>query len=192
MIMEFVEFFERLEDFGMTDALLPFLLIFVILFAMLQKTKILGEGKKNFNVIVAAIVALLVVIPHVTNSYPPDRDVVDIINSSLPQVSMVMIAIIMALLLIGLMGGEATWLGGSLSGWIAILAFLIVIYVFGGSMGFWEDKFGHWWGSDTTSVVIIILIFAIVVWYITRDADADKATKGLSLVKQFGDMFKKS
>jgi len=189
--MEFQEFFQRLEDFGMTDALLPFLLIFVILFAMLQKTKILGEGKKNFNVIISTIIALLVVIPHVTNSYPPNRDVVEIINSSLPHISMLMVAVIMALLLIGLMGGEAKWLGGSLSGWIAVLAFLIVIYVFGGSMGVWENSLYRWWGSDTTSVIIIILIFAIVVWYITRDAAADKAAKGFSLIKDFGEMFKK-
>ena len=38
----------------------------------------------------------------------------------------------------------------------------------------------------------IILIFAVVIWYITKsDSDADKAGKGMQLVKDFGDMFKK-
>ncbi|MBN2457667.1 hypothetical protein JXB31_00880 [Candidatus Woesearchaeota archaeon] len=190
--MEFVDFFERLEDFGMTDALLPFLLIFVIVFATLQKTNLLGSGKKNFNIIISAIIGLLVVIPHVTNSYPQNRDVVEIINNSLPQLSMLMVAIIMALLLIGLMGGEASWIGGSLSGWIAIIAFLLVVYIFGGSMGIWENSmFSRWFGRDTSSIIVIILIFAIVVWYITRDADSEKASKGFNLIKEFGDMFKK-
>jgi hypothetical protein len=189
--MEFVEFFTRLEDYGMTDALLPFLLIFIIIFAMLQKSNILGQGKKNFNVMVAAIIGLLVVIPHVTNSYPADRDVVQIINNSLPQVSLIAVAIIMALLLIGILGGEAKWLGGSLTGWIAILAFGVVIYIFGGSMNFWENNFSNWLGPDTSSLVVIILIFAIVVWYITRDASSEKASKGFNLIKEFGDMFAK-
>jgi hypothetical protein len=190
--MEFVEFFTRLENYGMTDALLPFLLIFIIIFAMLQKSNILGQGKKNFNVMVAAIIGLLVVIPHVTNSYPPDRDVVAIINNSLPQVSLIAVAIIMALLLIGILGGESKWLGGSLSGWIAILAFAVVIYIFGGSMGAWGNNFiTDWLGPDTASLIVIILIFAIVVWYITRDASSEKASKGFNMIKEFGDMFKK-
>ena len=191
MVMNYVDFFQRLESYGLTDAMLPFLLIFIIIFAVLQKSKILGVGKKNFNVLLALIMALLVVIPHVTGTYPADRDVVKIINDSLPQVSLVAIAIIMALILIGLLGGESTWLGGSLSGWIAIAAVGIIIYIFGGSMNLWSNTFGDWWGSDTTTLVIIILIFAVIVWYITRDADSEKASKSFNLIGELGNMFKK-
>ncbi|MEM4267692.1 MAG: hypothetical protein QXK37_02580 [Candidatus Woesearchaeota archaeon] len=190
----FVEFFQNMENLGFVDALLPFLLIFTVVFAVLQKTNILGAGKKNFNVVIAAVIALLVVIPHVTGTYPPEKDIVAIMNNALPQVSIVLVAIVMALLIIGILGGEARWMGGSLSGWIAILAFLIIVYIFGGSAGWWEDL-GYslgLWDADTIAIVIIILVFAIVIWYITKsDSDADKASKGLALVKQFGDMFKK-
>lgn len=190
-MITFVDFFQRAENMGLTDALLPFLLIFILIFATLQKTNILGAGKKNFNVMIAVIIGLLVIIPHLTNTYPPGRDVVQIINTSLPQVSLIAVAIIMALLLIGLLGGESTWLGGSLSGWIALLAFGAVIYVFGSSMNFWDNTFSDWFGPDTTSIIIIILVFAIIVWYITRDASAEKATKGFHLLNEFGNMFKK-
>jgi hypothetical protein len=191
--MNFEDFFKRLEYYGMLDALLPFLLVFIIIFAMLQKSNILGQGKKNFNVMVAAIIGLLVVIPHVTGTYQK-YDVVKVMNESLPQVSLIAVAIIMALLLIGIMGGESKWLGGSLSGWIAIIAFGVVIYIFGASMNAWDNVFYNWFGTnqeDTMSLVVIILIFAIVVWYITRDAAADKGAKGFNLIKEFGDMFKK-
>ena len=40
-----------------TEMLLPFLLVFVVVFAILQKTKILGEEKAQID----AIVALLLV-----------------------------------------------------------------------------------------------------------------------------------
>ena len=70
----------------LTDALLPFALIFTVVYSVLLKTKILGteaDGKtprKNFNVIISLIVSLLVVIPHITNQYPVGWDVIEIMN----------------------------------------------------------------------------------------------------------------
>ena len=49
------DFAQIMENIGIVDVLLPFLLIFTIIFAVLQKTKILGESKKNFNVIIIYI-----------------------------------------------------------------------------------------------------------------------------------------
>ena len=86
MANEFPEFFVRLEEMGMLDSVLPFILIFTIVFAVLQKTKIIGEGKRQFNTIVALVLSLMVVIPHVTGRYPPGQDIILIINQALPQV----------------------------------------------------------------------------------------------------------
>ena len=110
------DFVMILESWGLTDVMLPFLLIFVIIFAVLQKARILGEDKKKFNVIIALVMGLLVVIPHVLNYYPPNGDPVDIMNQALPQVSLIAVAVIMLLILIGLFGGESKWMGSSLSG----------------------------------------------------------------------------
>jgi hypothetical protein len=190
MATNFVELFRTLEGYGLTDALLPFLLIFTILFAMLQKTKILGAGKKNFNMMVAFILAALVVIPHITRSYPARYDLVEILNNALPNVSIIIVAIVLALLLIGLFGGEAKWMGGSLSGGIAIIAFAIVIYVFGGAAGWWENIGLRWWDQDAITLVIIILVFAIVIWYVTKeDAPADQAAKVSNLMGEVGKLF---
>ena len=60
----------RLDALGLTDVILPFMLIFVIIFAILQKTKILGESRKNLNVVIAIVVGLLVIIPHATGRFP--------------------------------------------------------------------------------------------------------------------------
>ena len=53
--MAYGGFFERavmtLEQIGLTDVLLPFFLIFTLVFAILQKTELLGHDKKNFNVV---------------------------------------------------------------------------------------------------------------------------------------------
>lgn len=191
---DFVRFFQDLEDLGMTDALLPFILIFTVVFATLQKSKILGEGKRNFNVVVAGVLSLMAVIPHVTRSYPAGMDVIEIMNDALPQVSIVLVAIIMALLLIGILGGEAKWMGGSLSGAIALISFALIVYIFGAAANWWDnwpERYG-WWGYDTSSLVIIILVFAIVIWYITREPSAaDKAGAFSNAFGKLGDMFKK-
>lgn len=91
-----------LESMGLTDVILPFVLVFTIVFAVLQKAKIFGDQSKKYNVIFALVVGLLVVIPHVTGRYPPGADVVDIINQAIPSVSVLVIAIIMFLVLVGI------------------------------------------------------------------------------------------
>lgn len=45
----------------LTNVILPFLLVFVVLFAILEKVEILGKEKKNTNIIVALVIALLFV-----------------------------------------------------------------------------------------------------------------------------------
>lgn len=41
--------------------ILPFLLVFAVVFAILQKTKVLGDGKKQIDAIVALVVGLIVI-----------------------------------------------------------------------------------------------------------------------------------
>ena len=65
-----MDFFQSLERWGLTDIMLPFLLVFVLVFAVLEKTAVLGADKKNFNVIVALVLALATIIPHATSTYP--------------------------------------------------------------------------------------------------------------------------
>jgi hypothetical protein len=43
------------------EFILPFLLIFAVSFALLEKTKVLGEGKKTINAIVSFVVGLVFV-----------------------------------------------------------------------------------------------------------------------------------
>ena len=191
-MVTYIEFFELLESYGLTDALLPFLLIFTIVFAVLQKTNILGTGKKNFNVILALIMALTAVIPHVTDSYPEGYDVIEIINAALPQVSLLAIAAIMLMLLIGLFGAESKWMGGSLSGWMAILSFIMIVVIFGGAAGWWTDitEWVSWWSEDTAALVVIILVFGVIIWYVTKpETKGEGAVKFGKFIEEVGNVF---
>ena len=191
-------YFERaiyaLQDMGLVDIFLPFLLIFTIVFATLQKTRILGVGKRNFNVVISFVLAMLVIIPHVTKSYPNQADPVEILNKALPQVSIVFVAIIMVLILIGLLGGEAKWMGGTMSGWIAIAAFLIIAFIFGRAAG-WFARQPRWlrWIDDpnTQALVVILLVFGVIIWFVTKeDTGTERLGKMGYALKEFGDFFK--
>lgn len=187
----FTGLIETLESWGLTDALLPFLLVFTIVFAILQKAKVFGEEKKNMNIVVALVLALLVVIPHITGSYPPGADVVDIMNRALPNISLVIVAIIALLLLLGIFGAEVS---GTVSGGVVAVAFLVVLYIFGAAAGWW----GNWqwitsfFGADAIAIAIIILVFAVLIWFITREeGKSGGPSPGGRLFKGLEDLFKK-
>ena len=187
--------FARVLDRWNVEVVLVFLLIFVIIYAILQKTKILGEGKKNLNTIVAIVVGLLVVIPHVTGRFPPYADPVIIIQDALPSISIVLVAIIFLLILIGVFGQEKVFLGLSMPGWIAFFSFAVVLIVFGGAAGWWSGYFGQtleqFIGAESIAVVIMLLVFGIIIAWITSDSkEADERSTmkrmGVDFSKLFG------
>jgi hypothetical protein len=161
-----------LENLGLLDVLLPFLLVFTIAFAVLQKSKILGPDSKRFNVIISFVLAMTVVIPHVLGIQP---SVVDIINKALPNISLLMVAFMMALLLIGVFGQDVNIGGTQLEGWVVMFSFVAVAYIFLVSGGL-LDRPPPWlsWLVDpeTKSILIAVLVFGIIVWFITKEEKA--------------------
>src|SRR5947207_1013398 len=92
-----------LRDFGLFDVVLPFLLVFALVFALLEKTRILGSEKlksdgpevpkRSLNSTVAFVVAMLVV---ATNK------VVTAINTALPNVVLLIVLLVCFLMLVGM------------------------------------------------------------------------------------------
>jgi len=173
MANEFNDVFLRLDSLGVLDSLLPFILIFTIIFAVLQKTKIVGEGKRQFNTVIALIVSLMVVIPHLTGKYPPGQDVVTIINTALPQVSLLVIAILAALLLIGVFAPGVMFGGTGIGAIMGLFALGAVFYIFGNAAGFWQTTgmFNFLNNPDTQAVLVIVLVFGLIIWFITKSDD---------------------
>ena len=177
------------QTYGIMDFLLPFLLVFTIIFAVLQRTEILGKDKKNFNVVIALILGIMFIVPHMTGTYPMGYDPVQVINEALPSISLVAIASIMLLLLMGIFGGD---FAKAAIPFIATIAIVFVVYIFGATsaLNLWNgpsDVFG-WWTSDLTELIIIILIFGLIVYFITREPNK---TEGGKMMESFGKLFKK-
>ncbi len=169
-----------LREFGIFDVILPFLLVFAVVFGILEKTRILGEEKvgkeiyprKNLNAIVAFVFAMLVVAA---------TKIVGVINLALPQISLLVIVALSFLMMIGIfMKPDNTLYEKLTKGWMTflmILMFIAVIFVFLGNLpanekqswlGFAFDYVVEFWSGTliATLVLLVVVIWAIV--YITK------------------------
>jgi len=188
------DLFQRLYNMGIYDVMLPFLLVFTLSFATLQKSKILhakddkGKGR-TYDAIIGMVMGLLVVIPHVIGLYPPESDPVMIINSSLAVVAVVLVGLMMVFLLLGLWGGSAAW-KGKMTGWVAMICFVVVGYIFGYNAGFFSNmpSWLSWMNDpDVQALLLVFGVFGLIVWFISKDPAAEKST----VVNDIGELFGK-
>ena len=156
-----------LQQYGVMDFLLPFILVFTIVFAVTETLPIFKE-KKQFRVIISLVLALMFVVPHIIGYYPLGYDPVAVMNATLPSISLVAVASVMLLLLMGLFG---TGFAGEAKPWIALIALGFVAYIFGASLGFWIGPYDafSWWSPEITELMIILLVFGLIIWFVTKE-----------------------
>jgi len=165
---------QTLVDWGLVDALLPFILIFVLIFAILQKTKVFtkDDGTKpdrKINGVLAFVIAAMVVVPHITNLYPPESDPINIIMAFLPHTAVILLAVLCVIVLLGLAGGEIP----SLLLWaiaLGALGFLLVIILMTMIPGFFPTA-GFLRDPGTQALLIILLIMGLVGYFVIRDPE---------------------
>src|SRR3989344_2130452 len=131
---------EFLQDFGFFDIVLPFILVFTLVFALLDKTKILGkegeEPKRNINTLVAFVFGLLVV---------ATTSVVQVLNDALPVITLILIILLCFMLLVGAFHGDKEFdhfSSGFWKGFLTLVLFVAVILTF---MNFVETDSGETW-----------------------------------------------
>ncbi|MEK6964229.1 MAG: hypothetical protein AABX70_07425 [Nanoarchaeota archaeon] len=181
-----------LADIGVADVLLPFIIVFTITFAILQKIKVFGtpeQGGKKYNTMVALVLGLAIVIPHVLGSYPEGSDLVVIMNSFLPGVSIFAVLIVMVMLIVGVFG-YGFKMESAFGSILALICAFVVVYIFGAS--------ANWWGvpgalnfvmdPDTQAFIVIVAVFALIIYFVTKD---NKPAGESGWAKNFKDLFEK-
>lgn len=178
---------EFLYTLGMYDVILPFLLVFAVVFAILEKTKVFGvdkiEGveytKKNINAIIAFVIGLLVVL---------STTLVKAINESMSNIVLLMLMSISFLILIGTFYHyeEKVLLEGAWRKMFMILFFIITIMIFlhaikTESGESWLDAFWNFlvnnWTADYAAAVIFLVIVIAMILFITQERKPKKAEK---------------
>ena len=139
---DFYYVFRYLESISFFDIVVPFLLIFAILFSLLEKTHLFG---KDTNVGVNALVALLLSFLSIINT-----KLITWLNLYLGNFSITLIALAVTLLMFQfLLGLENKWLGG-VSIFVGVLAVLIVLI---------QSEFYNPYGPYTSQLNQILIYF---------------------------------
>ncbi|MBN1544966.1 hypothetical protein JW898_05915 [Candidatus Woesearchaeota archaeon] len=166
-----LEFFVRL---GIYDVVLPFLLVFTIVFAIMEKSKVFGTEKtshgeftrKNLNAMVAFVVAFLVV---------ASSRLVAVINETMANMVLLLIMSVCFLILIGSFmkeTREGVFLQGGWATFFMIIMFVGIVLIFTNALG-WLEPAWNWLLQhyDSTVVASILLVAAMVgfVYWIIKE-----------------------
>lgn len=150
---------------------------------------------------IALVMGLSVVVPHALwgTADPTDSrlinglvDVVEVMNQALPNVSIILVAVLMVLLIFGIWGSKISLGKNSLSGIIALVAFASVVFIFGSAAGWWQLP--SWLeilaDPETQALIVTVLVFAIIIWFITKDDDRQREKED-NFGKFFGNILEK-
>jgi hypothetical protein len=143
-----------------TEGVLPFLLVFVLVFAILQKTKILGEGKAQIDALIALAIGLI------TIAIPTTRDY---IVHMMPWLALALVTLLVFMLIYGFVAtGSDPKKGLEMPGWVSktvlwlgiIFVVLLVLNVTG-----YIENVKDWFGSDDiVSTVLIVAVIVAALW----------------------------
>src|SRR3989344_1864990 len=139
------------------ETILPFLLVFTLVFAVLQKSKILGDGKKQIDAIVALVIGLLVISFGQATGY---------ILQLIPFLAVSLVVILVLMLLLGSFTEQGKFFEKFPKGIkyilmvsVTLAVAIAVIYI----TGFWETVNEWLFVTGGTSGLLANIIFIVIV-----------------------------
>ncbi len=162
-----------LVRFGFFDVVLPFLLVFTIVFAILEKTRIFGvengKPKKNLNSMVAFSIALFVVLA---------KEIVYTIQIALPLVFLVLLIVICFMLLAGSFMGdkEFSFENKKWAVFLTVVMFLSVILIFLYAFGYLGAIIGYivtkWSDTLISSLILLAAVVGTIFYVVGGKSDS--------------------
>ena len=180
-----IEFFDKI---GIYDVVLPFLLVFTIVFAILEKTKVFGteevDGrkltKKNLNSMASFVIALMVVL---------SSKLVETITEVSSNVVILLLLAIFFLLLVGsfFKEGEPAFLEGNWKYLFMIIMFVGILGIFLHAIQTeegepwlewaWDELTTHWTSTGVASVILVLLIVGFMFYIVRGEGSGTKEKK---------------
>ena len=177
-----IEFFDKI---GIYDVVLPFLLVFTIVFAILEKTKVFGteeiDGKKitkkNLNSMAAFVIGFLVV---------ASSKLVEIVTKVSSQVVVLLLLSIFFLLLVGsfFKEGESTFLEGKWKYLFMGIMFLGIMGIFLHAIETedgepwlewaWDELTDNWSSTGIASVILVLVIVGFMFYVVGGESSPSK------------------
>ena len=177
-------------EIGIYDVVLPFLLVFTIIFAILEKTKVFGmeevDGvkvtRKNLNALTSFVIGFMVI---------ASSRLVEIITDISSQVVILLMLSIFFLLLVGSFYNAEDFKDGVFLNkpWniiFMIIMFIGIITIFLQAIKtksgeswlewFWRFMSTHWSSKAVASVILLVVIIGFM-FYITKGEKKPKSSK---------------
>ncbi|MBR9700503.1 hypothetical protein GOV11_01415 [Candidatus Woesearchaeota archaeon] len=169
-----------LGEIGMYDVVLPFLLIFTIVFGILEKSKIFGSEKvgdktysrKNLNAMVAFCTGFFVV---------ASTQLVAIINEFVAGMALILLIIIMFMIMVATFHKQQDADGLDLTKWMTPLVTFVIISIvlIFLSAANWLDVIWAYiafdWDSTIVGTLALLLIIAGAMWLLVRTPKEKKS-----------------
>ena len=155
------------------DYILPFVLVFTLIFAILQKTQLLGEGKKQIDSLIGLMVGLILI------AFPFSRNIV---VELMPFLAVSAVILLVFMLLYGFIMGKnkGDVLGVAWIKWVLItivaLALITVVLMIG---GWWDYVYDLFFKREASSQVwvnillIVVLAGAVIAVLVGKDKGGD-------------------
>ena len=159
---------EILQSMGFFSIVLPFLLIYSIVYGILVRTKIFGEGAANVNAMVAFVLALLFVAA---------ANVVDVMEAFVPWVGLIAVFIVCFMMIsVLVLGGDISEFAKDYRKPVIILVFITMVFALISTAG-WLDMLvdfviGFFSIEEVLGLVVVGIVLALV-FAITRSAKGE-------------------
>ena len=179
-------FLSVLKTQGIFSFFLPFLLVFSIIFGILQKMKIFGEGSTRINVIIALVFTLYVV-----GVSPWSDFITSFFANFFTQTSILLVTLLVGLMIFtlftGILGHNVfDQIGKKYQGLVLFGTIVLAVWLFSNSGGFTffsGSGGGPDLGLSQETILLIILVVGTVlaIWFIARESGGGGGGGGVSL-----------
>jgi len=169
-----------LDKIGFFTVLLPFILIFSVVFAILEKTKIFGTEniggtdfpRRNVNLIVSFSISLFAV---------ASATVIDVLTKALGPIIILIFVAVFSIVFIGVFGQEADWKTNKAVKYYAGALVIGVLAIFLWALD-WLDEVKDYFESHTNlsnliGVIILFGVIALSILWITQPGSSDSKGK---------------
>jgi len=181
--MSFVDIAQFLYDIGFYDTILPFLFVFTIVFAILQKSLVFGTypsgiPKKNINALVAFVIGFIFVASIAR---------VSVFESITQRLALALVAMICIALLLGVFGSYLD-MDFAKSKWYFLTIFMITVAIGLSAFGFSDFISGRKIADIVlTPFLVMAVVFLGVLYFIVRSGTSEKKSSSSSSLAKSGD-----
>lgn len=174
---ESLVFFDRI---GLYDVVLPFLLVFTLVYGVLEKSKIFGTekgqdgetyGRKNLNAMIAFITGFIVV---------ASAQLVELIHVLVARVALILVILIFLMILIASFHEQQPDEGFSLKEWqkwLSVVVLVAVVLIFLDGVGWLTPAWLYattFWDSTFMGTLLLLIIVVGFIAYLTKGSGKTK------------------